>query len=73
MLHARDGGRSHGYTNPKRRLKLQPSQIKDIRESNLLIENQESIGKRHGISRRMVGMIRKGSRWNPEFESRAVP
>lgn len=66
--HARDGGRLNGYTNPKRRFKLQPEQVAEIRAALKRNEKKQSIADRHGISRALVRQISNNTVWNTAFE-----
>lgn len=69
LIHARDGGRLNGHSNPKRRFKLQPDQVADIRLAAKCGEKHQVIASRFGVSRRMVSMIHAGKRWCPQFEA----
>ena len=70
ICHARDGGRLHGYTNVKRRFKLQPEQVADIRvRISQGLESHEKIASRHGVSRRMVGHIKQNLAWNIDYSN----
>lgn len=73
IVHARNSGRLHGYTNRNRRFKLDPQRVRAIRMASADGESQERIGARFGVSRRCVGMVVNYKRWNPEFEDKAIP
>ena len=70
IAHARDHGRLHGFTNKRRRCKLQPDQVRTIRARALSGEKHETIAADYSVSRRMISMIANGDRWNESFDGR---
>ncbi len=69
IVHPRDHGRLNGFTNRRRRLKLQPDQVREIRERALRgTETHATIADCFSVSRRFVGMIASGQRWDDSFD-----
>lgn len=67
IVHARDGGRMNGWTNPNKRYKLQPEQVADIRAR--ASEPHSALALKHGVSRRMVTNIVNDKRWARKFDN----
>lgn len=69
IVHARDNGRLNGFTNRRRRFKLQPDQVREIRlRASRKTESHATIADCYSVSRRMVGMIAAGARWDELFD-----
>jgi hypothetical protein len=61
--HAHKMGRSSGLTNPKKRWKLSPEQVQNIRYRISNGENQRRIAKEYGVSPSTICNIHKKLTW----------
>lgn len=63
IIHARDNGKMNALTNPKRRFKLQPEQVSEMRMLAKKGERHGSIAEKYGVSRECVSQIARNERW----------